>query len=207
MRALRSLAVVVPLLLMAAALPAQAAAPPMRSTFVTELAANQRKLEQRHDSLDRIADSLEVNYVSAVRLDSIARVVARQARRDSLEAMHLVPQPRTYTPPLPAITTESAMGSSAAVLLWANDRFRFDVDAGGYRDRWRSIDKVTHAALAYGLTDGCSALGGRAFVCAGIVAVGGLAYERTQGAFSSRDAWANLGGAVLSASVNTWLRR
>lgn len=207
MRTARSLLFVFAILL-AAPLPAQAAPAraPLR-TFVTELGAARARLEVRHDSLDRIADSLEVNYVSGVRLDSIANAAATRARQDSLERFNLIPRARTYTPPLPAITVESAMGFTGAVLLWANDRYQFDVDPGGYRDTWKSVDKITHAALAYGLTDGCSALGGRAFVCAGIVAVGGLAYEGTQGTFRSRDAWANLGGALLSASVNTWLRR
>lgn len=88
----------------------------------------------------------------------------------------------------------------------ANRMYGLDVDSGGYKDSWRTSDKLVHASIAFGLTSACTSAGGRPWVCAPIVAAVGYGFELSQGTVSQRDAYADAAGAVLSAAVTTIAR-
>jgi hypothetical protein len=169
-------------------------------TLVPFLRADQVRQELRLAALHARTDSLAQGVRDSLAADSV--------RADSVAAYRLAfatartPRPRG---------AEIALTMAGGVLLFANSVARFDVDAGGYHDTWRSPDKLLHSALGYTITDGCTALGGRRWVCAPLVAVLGYGWELSQaqavgrghGFVSNRDAWAVAGGAAVNALLHT----
>jgi hypothetical protein len=94
---------------------------------------------------------------------------------------------------------------SAAVYLGAlaagasaNARWRVDDDAGGYRDRWQTLDKQLHAAGGAVLAGAAMTAGVRSRVAALGACGAGVAWEASQRYRSGRDAVATCGGAAAA---------
>ena len=87
-----------------------------------------------------------------------------------------------------------------AVAVAANAIFKLDADPGGYQDRWLTIDKMIHLAVAYSVVIAGRMLGVRqAIALAGVLAAA-VAFEFTQGFVSWRDIVAGWAGALLAAA-------
>ena len=106
---------------------------------------------------------------------------------------------------VPLRRAETVLAVGGATVDVSNRLLHFDVDRGGYQDKWLSSDKLTHATLAYVITDGCGSFGGRRPVCAALSGLGGIGWEFSQGTVSNRDIVANLVGAALNTAIH-WRR-
>lgn len=84
--------------------------------------------------------------------------------------------------------------------LVANVVFKLDPDPGGYQDRWLTIDKMIHFAIAYALVIAGRFAGVRQVVVVATVLIAAVAFEFTQGFVSWRDILAGWAGAASAAA-------
>jgi hypothetical protein len=95
---------------------------------------------------------------------------------------------------------DAAYIALAALAIAANGIFKLDPDIGGYQDRWLTIDKMVHFAIAYAVVIAGRLFGARQAVVVATVIVGAVAFEFTQGFVSWRDILAGWAGAASAAA-------
>lgn len=86
------------------------------------------------------------------------------------------------------------------VALAANAIFKLDPDVGGYQDRWLTIDKLVHFAIAYAIVILGRLAGARQAVVLGGLLLAAVLFEYTQGFVSWRDIVAGWAGAFFAAA-------
>ncbi len=82
----------------------------------------------------------------------------------------------------------------------ANAIFQIDPDIGGYQDRWLTIDKIIHFAIAYAVVIAGRAAGVRQTIVLAGIMLAAVAFEYTQGFVAWRDIVAGFAGALLAAA-------
>lgn len=115
-------------------------------------------------------------------------------------------QPIRMTSPASAAPRSRFRARDAIYLLLigaavaANGVFQLDADPGGYPDRWLTIDKMIHFAIAYAVVIAGRMFGVRQSVALGGIIVAAVAFEFTQGFVSWRDILAGIAGALVAAA-------
>jgi hypothetical protein len=87
-----------------------------------------------------------------------------------------------------------------AAAVTANAVFQLDPDPGGYQDRWLTIDKMVHFAVAYAVVIAGRMAGVRQSIVLGGITAAAVAFEYTQGFVAWRDiiaGWAGAGTAAM----------
>jgi len=89
----------------------------------------------------------------------------------------------------------------SALALYANWRWKFDTDAGGYVDKFYPAKQAKHFAAALILVLAACWIGVPLWWAVGITVVDGILFEFTQGYVNPHDIGADVLGALVGAGA------